>query len=529
LRRIPLTIYHSQVNQKLKIFLTGLSGILVLTLSLPALAQRKDDVTTTSFSSAPYRVGERLTYDVSFSSFVSAAHVELLVAARGTFFGRDAVQVRAHVETSGVVNAALYAVNNDYTAYVDPNTGQPFRTQEVRREASHTSDSSSEYNQPAGTSAIPQKLRRGEFPGTYDLVSALYRVRALPLVEGSSYYITVRTDSSEYQAQLRVSGREMIKTSVGSFNTIVAQLSVKNSELNGYRIRIHFSDDERHVPVLITAHHPAGEIRAELAGAELLRPAPATKTKPATPIAPVQPPKSSPPGTDSSNPASGLSPDLPFQVGEQLNFQVYLASVQQPVGTANFQVRQRGQYFGRDGLLLSASAQTSNAAQKLFVANDQINSYVDPSTLLPFRTEMALVEGRHRVNQTLSFDQDRGSATVDGRHVEIPVGTHDFISILYAARAFDLSPPKRNAVSVFIHNRPRTLFITSLRREIIELGGQRVPAVQVSLTTDDPQVDKFLLRGWVSDDGRRLPLRLTAVTELGPVRADLVIVPVTQQ
>ncbi len=528
MRRIPLTIYHAQVNKSLKIFLASLSIIFILTLSLPALAQRKDDIPTISFSPAPYRVGERLTYDVSFSNFESAAHVELLVAARGNFFGREAIQLRAHVETTGVVNAALYAVNNDYTTYVDPNSGQPFHTQQVRREASGASDSSSEYNQPAGTSAIPPKLRKGEFPGTYDLVSALYRVRALPLIEGSSYYITVLNDSNEYQAQLKVSGRELIKTNVGSFSTIVSHLSVKNSELNGYRIRIYFSDDERHLPVMITAHHPAGEIRAELAGSELSTPPSVRTPKPSTPVAPVQSPASAP-GTNTSGPAHMLSPELPFQVGEQLNFQVYLASVQQPVGTATFLVRQRAQYFGRDGLLLSASGQTSNAAQLLFVANDQINSYVDPSTLLPFRTEMTLAEGSRRVNQTLSFDQERGSATVDGGRVGIPVGTHDFVSILYAARAFDLTPPKRNAISIFIHNRPRTLFITSLRREIIELGGQRVPAVQVSLTTDDPQGDKFLLRGWVSDDQRRLPLRLTAVTELGPVRADLVIVPVTQQ
>jgi hypothetical protein len=512
LRRIPLTIYHTQVNKSLKISLSSLSFVFVLALSLTSFAQRKDDVTTISFSPAPYQVGERLTYDVSFSSFVSAAHVELLVAARGNFFGHDAIQLRGHVETTGVVNAALYAINNDYIAYVDPNSGEPFHTQEVRREASRTSDSSSAYSQPAGSAGI------------YDLVSALYRVRALPLAEGSVYYITVRNDSNEYQGQVKLSGRELIRTNVGSFNTIVARLSVKNSELNGYRIRIYFSDDERHLPVLITAHPPAGEIRAELAGSEFSTPASVTKARPSTSDAPEK--ALTPRGSNSSGPAY---PELPFRVGEELNFQVYLASVQQAVGTATYRVREHSQYFGRDGLLLSASLQTSNAVQKISVVNDQINSYVDPSTLLPFRTEISRAEGPRRINQTLSFDQDRGGATVDGRGIEIPVGTHDVLSILYAARSFDLTPPKRNAVSVLVKDRPRTLFITALRREIIELGGQRVPAVQLALTTDDPQSDKYLLRGWVSDDQRRLPLRLTAVTDLGPVRADLAIVPVTQQ
>jgi hypothetical protein len=51
----------------------------------------------------------------------------------------------------------------------------------------------------------------------------------------------------------------------------------------------------------------------------------------------------------------------------------------------------------------------------------------------------------------------------------------------------------------------------------------------LSLTTDDPQSDKYALRLWVSEDNRRLPLRITATTALGPLRADLAILPLTRQ
>ncbi|MDX6557442.1 MAG: hypothetical protein QOF72_491, partial [Blastocatellia bacterium] len=46
---------------------------------------------------------------------------------------------------------------------------------------------------------------------------------------------------------------------------------------------------------------------------------------------------------------------------------------------------------------------------------------------------------------------------------------------------------------------------------------------------DDQQNDKMQLRMWIGDDSRHLPLRITAVTQLGAVRADLVIAPVTSQ
>jgi hypothetical protein len=221
----------------------------------PLHAQSRSDVADLEVSNAPYRVGEHLSYNVSFSNFLTAAHVDLLVVSRATFFNREGTQLRAHVETTGVVNAALYALNNDYTSFINPASGAPFRTQQVVREGGRTANTSSEYNEPVGTSAIPSKLSTGEFAGTFDPVSALFRLRALPLTNGTLYRFHVRTtDADDYNAELKVTGRQTIKTSVGSFQTVVTQLRFNNnSEANNYNVRIYFSDDERHVPVLLTA------------------------------------------------------------------------------------------------------------------------------------------------------------------------------------------------------------------------------------------------------------------------------------
>jgi hypothetical protein len=174
---------------------------------------------------------------------------------------------------------------------------------------------------------------------------------------------------------------------------------------------------------------------------------------------------------------------------------------------------------------------TTGAGLRLFPVNDQISSYVDATTLLPFRTELRMQEGRRTYNALVTVDQSRGAALFsDGTRLELPVATHDLISVFYALRSFDLTPPRRNGVSLLLNKRPRTLFISALRREIIEVSGQRIPAVQLSLTTDDTQrPDALQLRVWVSADQRRLPLRLTAATPLGPVRGDLAIIPLSFQ
>ena len=517
------------LDLKRLIVAVAIASLILTALVLSVAGQHKTEVATLPFSAAPYSVGERLTYNVSFSSFVSAAYVEIVVAGRGTFFGRDAFQLKGHVETKGAVYAALYALNNDYITYVDAATGLPIRSEQVVRDGARATTTSSDRNQPADPPLAT------DLPGAYDLLAAVYRLRGLPLAEGGAYSFAVRAESASYQAELIIKGHQAIKTNVGSFNAIASQLRANSSTINDYRIQIFFTDDERHVPVLITAKLPAGELRAELASTQVVQVGP--KQPPVGPRpTPTPPPTPTPQPTIKPTPVPGPRTDnfrslLPFKVGEQLNYRVYLANVQQPVGLVSYQVRNRSRYFDHDGLMLTTAAQTTDAAERLFVANDQLTSYVDPETLLPYRFELTLVEGRNRGNEIWTFNQDYGTATKQpGAKVDIPIGTHDYLSIFYAVRSMNLAPGRRNAVSILVNGRPKTLVITALRREAIQLDSQKIAAIQLSLTTpEDPQPDKFQLRAWISDDDRRLPLRLTATTELGTLRADLVIMSVTHQ
>jgi Protein of unknown function (DUF3108) len=505
------------VNLSLKRPLIATLTILLFALIFPLLAQEKEAATPLAFSQSPYRIGERLTYNVSFSNFPSAAHVEVEIVSRGNFFGRDAIQLRGHVETDGVINVALYAINNDYVTYIDPGTGLPFRSQESARDAIKSSDSVEDMNQTAGSEAIPPKQKGS--PGTYDFLSAFYRARALPLAQGAVYNISVHGEATDYQAELRVVGKDTVRTNVGSFPAIVTQVRVNNSAIKD--LKVYFSDDERHVPVLLTGRLSAGELRAELAGSAIVTP-PAETPSPTPAVIAAPLPTPTPPAT--------LGPNVPFTIGEQLNYQVFVGTNNTPMGIATFQVHGRSRYFERDGVFLSANAQTTGAAARLFVARDQIETYVDPKALLPYRTVMNFAEGQRRLNQTLTWNQDNGAATSDrGTKIEIPVGTHDYLSFFYLLRTFNLNPPKKSAVAVLVENDPKTLYVDAIKREQIQLGDRPVPAIALSITTDDPQPDKYQIRMWVSDDRRRLPLRFACMTKLGPLRADLAILPTSPQ
>jgi hypothetical protein len=141
-----------------------------------------------------------------------------------------------------------------------------------------------------------------------------------------------------------------------------------------------------------------------------------------------------------------------------------------------------------------------------------------------------LSEGSRRLNETLTLNQETGTASSDkGGRIEMPVGTHDYLSFFYALRTLNLNPTKKSVLSMLVEKKPKTLFVDVLKRESIELGDRKIPTIALSITTDDPEPDKYKLRMWVSDDRRRLPVRFTCHTKLGALRADLAIVPTSSQ
>ena len=101
LRHASTYLYHANVHRKLAFSLISLCFAALLLAVAGVFAQEKPEVTSAPFDPAAYRVGERLTYNVSFAQFVSAGHIELFVAGRGRYFDRDGIQLQAHVETSG--------------------------------------------------------------------------------------------------------------------------------------------------------------------------------------------------------------------------------------------------------------------------------------------------------------------------------------------------------------------------------------------------------------------------------------------
>jgi len=128
---------------------------------------------------------------------------------------------------------------------------------------------------------------------------------------------------------------------------------------------------------------------------------------------------------------------------------------------------------------------------------------------------------------TVKFDQEGSAITFGGGRVSAPVGTHSILSLLYAARSFNLKPSRDlnnpindTRVAVFWESQPYIFTLRPSLPEVITIDGKPVAAQLVTLTTKNALLDQMSIKVWLGNDDARVPLRFI----VGNYQADLVSV-----
>ncbi len=105
---------------------------------------------------------------------------------------------------------------------------------------------------------------------TFDTLSSFYQVRKMPLEIGKPVFVEVFDSKKLYKVEVQVLRKEVLTTSLGTFNTILIKPMMK-SEGIFYRkgdILIWLTDDEKRLPVLLKSKVAVGSIKATLVGGQ---------------------------------------------------------------------------------------------------------------------------------------------------------------------------------------------------------------------------------------------------------------------
>ena len=505
----------------------------------PTAAKTSGPVST---DNVPFPVGERLSFNVSWSNFVTAARLELEVADRGVFFGQDGYQLRARVVTIGYVRSIFTDLDNQYTSYVGTKTMLPYHAENSTRQGLKKIDDSILFDQVAASARYIDGSSVSIPPNTYDLPSLVYALRQRDLKAGASFKCAVLYDKEVIEVEAQVKPRERVITQAGSYDALRVELTTKSKKYNlsKYRLRLWFSDDAQRLPVLMTAQPSVGEVRAELSGATIVSPAkPKLGLNPELPTeTPLFVPTGKLPGDGSSpmppkgkdgkdaDPArnadvpSDFERNLPFAPGERLIYDASWLNLNS-VGRVSFEVRQQARLNNQRVFEFVGEAATLGATRSLFSLDSQAICYANASNLVPMRTDLRLRESGRTKQTTADYDPSGTKVHLsNGTDVSVQPKTLDLVSLFYTVRAADLKIGSAYSFAFLDANhRAKRINIKVVKQETIggPMGTQ--DTVQLDITgSDSPQV---MAQAWVTTDARRLPIYIVARLKFGELRLQL--------
>ncbi|MBC7901175.1 MAG: DUF3108 domain-containing protein [Saprospiraceae bacterium] len=455
-----------------------------------------------------FRVGEKLVYSVSFERFSDVAFVETDVVSRGLLGGKDAIEIHSKIKTFDLVSAAYHLVDETRITFAAVDSGLPLYTSRTQNYSGLPKETISSYL------TVPTS--------TYDLLTMFYRIRQ----SGGSGEMPLIENGKSYNVAFQSTANERVKTGAGEFDTVVTLVqSDYLSEIGVKDLRINISTDEARVPVMIRLKTAKGEFKASVSSIQM------NVSQP--PIVMLPTPMSTPTPRPAATPAPTPTPyienqplarELSFPLGESLEYQITTAG--RPLAAFTLQARERKLFLGADSLLLDAVVTKSEPGNPLFTVNDFVRAQVDPETLGPQQINIKFTGALAGYNQTAQFDRLTSYVAFGAAdRVEVPVGTHSIISLLYAIRSFNLKPSKDTTnpvndtrVAVFWENRPYVFTLRPAFADLITQQGETVSAQLVTVKTGNLQLDQLNIKIWLSNDELRLPLRISA----GIYQADLV-------
>jgi hypothetical protein len=356
----------------------------------------------------------------------------------------------------------------------------------------------------------------------FDLLTAIYKLRSA----GGTGSFLMQEDDKIYAVNAQTTVSEKVKTDAGEFDTTVSTVQSEYFTNKGIKdFRINFSSDEQKIPVSVRFKTAKGEFQALLQSAQVIEPeTPATPTPALTPTPPpVQTPTPIPTPTPSLD-NQPLSSNLPFVLGETLEYQITTGG--QNVGAFILQAKERRTINKQDVLFLTASVSRADRSAGLFNVGDSITAQVDAESLAPYQFDVRFTGTLKNFNQSARFDQDRGIAIFGGANqAQIPLNTHSLLSLAYAVRSFNLkavrdtkNPIMDTRVSVFYDAQFYVFTIRPLEPEVITLNNQQIPAQRITVITGNQQLDALNLKIWLSSNEKRTPLRFS----IGNYQADLI-------
>ena len=213
----------------------------------------------------PFAAGETLSYDVSWSSYLTAGTATTTVLEKKPSFNSTAYYIVAEGRPTPLLSK-LYSVYYKMDTLLDSFTLLPQRGSVYSEEGKRHRFKTTQFDRAAKKALFEYKSDttvKSDFATsavTQDALSAIYVLRVIPLKPGEKMTMPVCDNGINYKVQFDAGASEKVRTPKGDQAALKIRLSVSDDKGKsvGKNVFIWISEDERRLPVKLQADLPVG-------------------------------------------------------------------------------------------------------------------------------------------------------------------------------------------------------------------------------------------------------------------------------
>jgi hypothetical protein len=219
----------------------------------------------------PFKVGETLTYDISWSAYVTAGTAVATVKEKRPSYNSTAYYVVAEGRPTPLLSK-LYSIYYKMDSLIDAYTLLPQRGSIYSEEGSRHRFRTTLFDRRTNMAHFEYKVEGtatadfGVSPVAQDALSAIYVLRAVPFKSGERITMPICDNGINYKLQIDITGPERVQSGLGAVDALRLNLTLfdARNQRVGRNTAMWMSDDPRRLPVRVRADLPVGSFNLVL-------------------------------------------------------------------------------------------------------------------------------------------------------------------------------------------------------------------------------------------------------------------------
>jgi Protein of unknown function (DUF3108) len=221
------------------------------------------------------------------------------------------------------------------------------------------------------------------------------------------------------------------------------------------------------------------------------------------------------------------SKNISFKEGEYVRYKVFytLGRIWVHAGEATFNTELE-QFNGHSVYHITGDGKTIRSYDWVYKVHDTYETFLDVTTLLPYKFIRNVDEGGFKIYNNISFNQTLGQAVSTKGIYDVPKCIQDVLSAIYFARNIDYNQYKEGdkiPFNMFLDDKVYPLYIRYVGKEKIKTRYGTYNTIKIVPLLIEGTIfkggEKMMV--WVTDDNNHIPVRVNSPILVGSIKVDL--------